>query len=267
MRVVLGWIALAIFVLGAAALLMAWAAGLITAGVFDQPATVWTVALVLGGSLGLSLLLNSSLSASPRPRPFIFDRGEARRGRVQISAGAIDFNISAHAADMSEILAGGQAAGGHIPRFAASGGEASLSFPRRPLPLAGADLSDVTLSPNVPWTLAVKSDLGNIDLDLFELRIPSVVVQGGWGDIHLMSPAAGVTTASLATWLGDARIEIPIGVAARISARAGRFAQIKVDERRWPRAGDGVWASPDYAAAAHKLSIELQTKFGTIAVS
>lgn len=267
MRVVLGWIALAIFIVGAAALLVAWAASLIPAGYFDQPANVWTVALVLGGSLGLSLLLNSSLSANPHPRPFIFDRGEARRGRVQINAGAIDFNISAHAADMSEILAGGQAAGGHVPRFAADGGEVSLSFPRRPLPVAGADVSEVTLSPNVPWSLAVKSGLGNIDLDLFELSIPSVVVHGGWGDIHLMAPAAGVTTASLTTWLGDARIEIPIGVAGRISAKTSRFAQIKVDERRWPRAGDSVWASPDYAAAAHKLSLDLKTTFGSISVS
>jgi hypothetical protein len=267
MRSVVALVALAVFVLGTLAFLGAWAAGALPADFLDRPLFVWTVVLVLGGSLGLFVLLNSGLSASPKPRPFIFDRGTTRRGRLNISAGAIDFNVSAHAADMSEILAGGQAAGGHTPRLRLEGGDATLSFPRRPLPLAGEVVSDVTLSPNVPWSLELRSGLGEFDLDLFELNVPTLEVRCGWGDIRLVTPTAGVTSASVSTWLGDARVEIPAGVAARIDARRSRFAEIKVDEDRWQPDGNGAWASADFDTNPHRLTLNLVTTFGNIAVS
>lgn len=267
MRVVLGWIALAVFLLGLGALLVGAVAGLLPDKFFDQAANVWAVAIVLGGALGLFLVLNSGLSASPRPRPFILDRGEARRGRLEIGAGAIDFNVSVHAPDMIEILAGGQAAGGHLPRFNAAGGEATIHFPARPLPIFGVDLSEVTLTPNVPWSVEVKTGLGNLELDLFHLNAPSVEVRTGLGDIHLITPTAGVTAASVTTWLGDTRIEVPTGVAVRINAKPSRFAEIKVDEKRWPRRDDGSWVSPDYTTAPHRLTLNLKTTFGNISVS
>lgn len=267
MRVVLGWIALAIFLLGIGALLLGAVTGLLPADFFDEAANVWAVAVVLGGALGLFLVLSSGLSASPRPRPFIFDRGEARRGRLEIGAGSIDFNVSAHAPDMVEILAGGQAAGGHLPRFNADGGAAAIQFPTRPLPIFGVDLSEVTLTPNVPWAVEVRTSLGNLDMDLFHLIVPSVEVRGALGDIHLITPTAGVTAASLTTWLGDARIEVPTGVAVRINARPSKFAEIKVDEKRWPRLDDGSWVSPDYTTAPHRLTLNLKTTFGNISVS
>jgi hypothetical protein len=267
MRQQVGWLALAVFALAVAGLGIGLVAGLLPPDFFEQPSNVWLVVIVLGGSLGVFLLLNSSLSASPRPRPFIFDRGTVRRGRLQISAGAIDFNVTAHAAEMSDILAGGQAAGGQAPRLRQDGGDAIIVFPRRPLPLAGVTLSEVTLSPNVPWTVDVRSGLGQVELDLFELSIPSVEVRTGWGDVRLIAPAAGVTNASLVTWLGDARIEVPTGVAVRINARSQRFAQVKVDERRFPRSSNGAWASPDYATAQHRLTLNLNTTFGDISVA
>ena len=267
MRVVIGWVGLAVFVVGAAALLLAWSANALPPGFFDRPGNVWPVALVLGGGLGLFLLLNSGLSASARPRPYIFDRGEARRGRLRISAGATDFKVSAHAPDMAEILAGDQAAGGYTPQFSADGGEAAISFRRSPLPLRGVDLTEVTLSPNVPWLLEVKSGIGNLDIDLFELSVPSVEVRGRWGDAHLIVPAAGATNAALSTWLGDARIEVPAGVAVKIDSRSGRFAKINVDERRWPRQSNGAWASPDFDTSPHRLTLNLKTTFGDLSVS
>jgi hypothetical protein len=168
---------------------------------------------------------------------------------------------------MSEILAGGQAAGGHMPRLRQEGGDAIILFPRRPVPLAGGALSEVTLSPNVPWTIDVRSGLGHMELDLFELSTPSVDVRTGWGDVRLIAPAAGMTNASLVTWLGDARIEIPTGVAVRINARPQRFGQVKVDERRWPRGNNGAWASPDFATAQHRLTLNITTTFGDVSVA
>jgi hypothetical protein len=260
-------LALAVCVLGPLALLGAWAAGALPPSFLQQPLYVWAVIIVLGGSLGLFILLNSGLSASARARPFIFDRGTTRRGRLNLNAGAIDFNVSAHAADMAEILAGGQAAGGHTPRLRLEGGDATLSFPRRPLPLVGEAVSDVTLSPNVPWVLELRTGLGELDLDLFALNVPTVDVRTSWGDVRLVAPSAGITTAGLTTWLGDARVEVPNGVAVRINARRTRFAEIKVDERRWPPAGSDTWASADFESNPHRLTLNLATSFGNISVA
>jgi hypothetical protein len=267
MRSVIGLVALAVFVLGTLALLAAWAAGALPPSFLEQPIYIWTAAIVLGGALGLFLLLNSGFSVSPRARPFIFDRGTTRRGRLQINAGAVDFNVSAHAADMSEILAGGQAAGGHTPRVRLDGGDAIISFPRRPVPLAGASASDVTLTPNVPWVVEASSGLGELELDLFELSVPELAVRSGWGDVRLVAPAAGITSAKVTTWLGDARIEVPSGVAVQISAKGGRFAEVKVDEHRWPGGSNGSWISPDFESNPHRLTLNLATTFGNISVA
>jgi hypothetical protein len=267
MRLLLGWLALTVFALGAIGLGAAWATDTLPPGIFNQPVNVIIAVVVLGGSLFVFLFLLTGLSASPQPKPFIFDRGTVRRGRLQVNAGAIDFNVSAHAAEMAEILAGGQASGGHTPRLRQDGGDAIIMFSRRPMPLAGVTHSDVTLSPNVPWTLDVRSGLGELELDLFELSIPSVDVRTGWGDVRMVAPAAGLTNASLATWLGDARVEIPDGVAVRINAQTQRFGEVKVDEKRWPRGGNGGWASPDFATARHRLTLNLTTTFGNITIS
>ncbi len=267
MRSVIGLSALAVFVLGTLGLLGAWAVGALPPGFLEQPVYVWSAALVLGGALGLFLLLNSGLSVSPRARPFIFDRGTTRRGRLHINAGAVDFNVSAHAAEMAEILAGGQAAGGHTPRVRLDGGDAIISFPRRPVPLAGASASDVTLSPNVPWVVLVTTGIGELELDLFELSVPELEVRSAWGDVRLVAPAAGVTTATLSTWLGDARVEVPSGVAVQIKAKGGRFAEVRVDERRWPSRSNGTWVSRDFDSNPHRLTLDLATTFGNISVA
>ncbi len=266
MRSVIALAALAVFVIGTLAVLGLLVADVLPPGFFSNPLYLWPTVLVLGGALVLFVLLNSGLSVSPKARPFIFDRGTTRRGRLSLHAGAIDFNVSAHAADMAEILAGGQAAGGHTPRLRLEGGDATLSFPRRPVPLVGEAMSDVTLSPNVPWVLDLRAGLGELDLDLFALNVPNLEVRTGWGDVRLVAPSAGITSAALTTWLGDARVEIPQGVAVRINSRPGRFAEVSVDEQRWARIENGVWASPDFDESAHQLTLNLNTSFGSISV-
>ena len=59
-------------------------------------------------------------------------------------------------------------------------------------------------------------------------------------------------------------IRVPSGVAARVEAKSG-LAAITVDQSRFPRVGD-AYQSADYGTAPNKVSIDIETGLGSVAV-
>ena len=77
---------------------------------------------------------------------------------------------------------------------------------------------------------------------------------------------AGPTTAHFSGGATNLTLEVPNGVAAQIRTRGG-LNTLSVDQSRFPAAGADTYRSPDYATAANKVDITVETGVSTIRVS
>ncbi len=132
--------------------------------------------------------------------------------------------------------------------------------------LGGARQSrwDIGLSSQIPIALRVNGGVGNGNLDLSALNIPSLNIDTGVGSLKITTPKTGVTTMRVNGGVGSATIIIPPGVAARIKVDQG-IGSTRVDISRFPRVGD-VYQSADYTTAPNKIDIDLDGGIGSISV-
>ncbi len=120
---------------------------------------------------------------------------------------------------------------------------------------------------NVPLSLRVKGGAGPIDLDMRDLRLTSLRVDGGIGTSTMTMPAqAGHTTVDLDAGVGTVTIRVPEGVAARIQATPG-LGTLSVNQSRFPQMGQNVHQSPGYETAKNRIELRIKGGVGTIAVS
>lgn len=123
------------------------------------------------------------------------------------------------------------------------------------------------LSKDVPLTLVVKGGAGILDLDMRELRIRELKIDGGVGTSTLWMPAsAGQTRVDIEAGVGTLTIHVPEGVAARISSSQG-LGTITVNQRRFPSVGERVYQSPDYESAANRVEMHIEGGVGTVTVN
>jgi Domain of unknown function (DUF5668) len=126
---------------------------------------------------------------------------------------------------------------------------------------------DVNLRPDLPLSLTVQTGATQARLDLSQLRVSSLDLSLGAADTWVRLPEnAGSTTAHFSGGATSLTLEIPNGVAAQIRTRGG-LNTISVDQSRFPAAGADVYRSPDYATAANKVDITVETGVSTIRVS
>jgi hypothetical protein len=77
-------------------------------------------------------------------------------------------------------------------------------------------------------------------------------------------PTAGQTAARIECGFASVTVEVPAGVAARISGSVG-IGALEVDHRRFPRL-DGGWSTPGFETAADRIDISVSGGFGTVKV-
>jgi Domain of unknown function (DUF5668) len=149
----------------------------------------------------------------------------------------------------------GRTANGFPPFFGNRGGGGSASR------------LDVNLRPDLPLSLTVQTGATQARLDLSQLRVSSLDVSLGAADTWVRLPEnAGSTTAHFSGGATSLTLEVPNGVAAQIRTRGG-LNTVSVDQSRFPSAGTDVYRSPDYATAANKVDITVETGVSTIRVS
>jgi predicted membrane protein len=132
--------------------------------------------------------------------------------------------------------------------------------------LGGARQSrwDVGLSSQIPIALRVNGGVGNGNLDLSALNIPSLNIDTGVGSLKITTPKTGVTTMRVNGGVGSATIIIPPGVAARIHVNGG-LGSTNVDQTRFPKAGD-IYQSANYTTAESKIDIDIDGGVGSVNV-
>lgn len=123
----------------------------------------------------------------------------------------------------------------------------------------------VGLATGIPLDIRIDAGASRNRFDLRELRVRSVDLHTGASDTRIVLPeAAGATTVRAETGAASLTLEIPAGVAARIRTKVV-LGSVQVDETRFPRTTTG-YESPDYAAAANRVDIDVQGGVGSLKV-
>ena len=118
---------------------------------------------------------------------------------------------------------------------------------------------------NIPLTIDVKSAVGNMNLDLRELKVTELRMDVDAGNYTVKMPAsAGTTRAYIKADVVNLEIAIPEGVAARLKADVD-LAAFEVDESRFPRKGD-YYISENFDSAENRIELELDCDIGRIEV-
>lgn len=118
----------------------------------------------------------------------------------------------------------------------------------------------------IPTDIRVETGASDLDLDLRELNVQSLTVDGGAADIDVVLPAkAGRTTAEFNIGAADLDITVPAGVAARIEFDGG-ISSLNIDESRFPKQGDR-YISPDFESAANRVTIKIEAGVSDITIN
>ncbi|MBN2387296.1 MAG: hypothetical protein JXB85_09765 [Anaerolineales bacterium] len=126
---------------------------------------------------------------------------------------------------------------------------------------------DLRLSSEVPVSLDIDTGASATILDLSDLIVTDLDIDTGASSTELTLPAnAGMTHAEIDTGVSSIKVRIPEGVAARIRVQSG-IAAVNVDKNRFPAQGSGIYQSADYATAANRVDLEVETGVGAVEIA
>lgn len=124
---------------------------------------------------------------------------------------------------------------------------------------------DIHLNNAIPLELEVEMGAAEANLDLSEMQVRRFRLKTGASESRVTLPTqATYTRATVDCGMASVTLHIPQGVAAQIEAEAG-MAEVKVDRRRFPRAGK-VYRSADYDTAANRLDLTIHVGMGSVTV-
>jgi hypothetical protein len=125
---------------------------------------------------------------------------------------------------------------------------------------------DVKLNPGVALSLKIDTGASASVLDLTDLKVTDLDIDSGASSTEITLPAkAGSTHVDIDTGASSLKMHIPTGVAARIRVKSG-IASVNVDSSRFPRQDGGLYQSADYATAANRADITIDTGVGSVEI-
>lgn len=121
------------------------------------------------------------------------------------------------------------------------------------------------LNPDIPLSLDVDSGASDTSLDLRELKVKELDLDtGASSNVITLPEKAGFTRVEISSGAASHEITVPAEVAADILIESG-LSGIEVDETRFPKSGKH-YTSPDYAAAANKVEIKVETGVSSVTI-
>jgi hypothetical protein len=125
---------------------------------------------------------------------------------------------------------------------------------------------DIRLNGDVPLNLKIDSGASASTLDLTDLKVVELDINTGASSTEVSLPAsAGNTLVDIDSGAASVNINVPTGVAARIKIKSG-IASVNVDSNRFPRLDGGLYQSTDFATAANRADITIDTGVGSVAI-
>jgi hypothetical protein len=119
----------------------------------------------------------------------------------------------------------------------------------------------VSLTPEIPIDLTVRTGLGSAELDLGLLTISGLTVDTGLGRTVVTLPAAGDFDARIDGGMGLLVVRIPEGLTARIRAHGG-LAPISASAE-FDRDGE-LYVTPDYADPLGHVDLDVDLGIGSL---
>ena len=124
---------------------------------------------------------------------------------------------------------------------------------------------DLSLSADIPLALDIDSGASTSLIDLRDLKVTELDLDTGASTTEITLPAsAGYTRVKVDSGAATVSIRIPEGVAAQIRIESG-MASINVNNR-FPKVGNNLYLSPDYANAANRADISIETGMASIEI-
>lgn len=124
---------------------------------------------------------------------------------------------------------------------------------------------DLSLAGNIPLILDIDSGASTSTLDLRDLKVSELDLNTGASTTDITLPAsAGLTRVKVDSGAARLCIRIPEGVAAQIRIKSG-MASINVNSR-FPKVGNNLYLSPDYANASNRADITIETGMATVEI-
>jgi len=125
---------------------------------------------------------------------------------------------------------------------------------------------DIRLNGDIPLSLKIDSGASASTLDLTALKVVELDIDTGASSTEVSLPAnAGNTLVDIDSGAASLSIHVPTGVAARIKVKSG-IASVNVDLSRFPHLDGGLYQSADYATAANRADITIDTGVGSVEV-
>lgn len=122
---------------------------------------------------------------------------------------------------------------------------------------------DLQLNTRVRWDLDVNSGVGDVRLDLSELRVGEFNLDSGAGAVEVTMPRRGTVNARVDGGIGDVRINLPEGVQARVRVDRG-IGDLKIGSR-FNRRGD-YYETEEFSSAESFIDLQVDIGVGSITI-
>lgn len=126
---------------------------------------------------------------------------------------------------------------------------------------------DIRLNGEVPLNLKINSGASSSIFNLTDLKVVELNLDTGASNTEVSLPAnAGNTLVNIHSGAASLKIHLPTAVAARIRVKGG-LTSVNIDSNRFPRQDGDLYQSADYAAAANRADITIDTGVGSIEIN
>lgn len=122
---------------------------------------------------------------------------------------------------------------------------------------------DVQLNEQVRWALNVNCGVGDVKLDLSDLRVSALELSSGIGSADVVMPQEGAVRAKVDRGIGDISVTIPPGAQARVKVDQG-IGNVDI-ARRFEKRGD-YYQTEGFSSAESFILLEIDGGIGTITV-